>query len=772
MKAKAKPAAKTTSPKFVGTEEIRFGTKLKIEVPAKSFEGVSGFKGKGIEQITKLIKGSLKGAKPYVKRGESWQPFATMVEEMAEPAAALPTVSSSSGSAVPEAADKAPATMIEAILSDPAVRLFMVQSALPAVTGVVWQAMKKHFLPISEAMDPRLQVALARSKMGMPRRALSSSSSSELPVIARVSDVNAWEALSEVRVGATIGAAADGGALVTGRIPVARIEAVRQQPFILSLKASQSVRAALAETTREIGVRPALLPGSVAPSGGKGAVVGIVDFGCDFAHRNFRKADGSSRVETLWHQAGVPTPASPLGYGRLFTKAEIDAALTNQNPYTALGYGPRPDTPFERGSHGTHVMDIAAGNGLGSGVPGCAPEADFIFVEVSASDIEWSGPKAVGQSFGDSVQVLEAVKFIFDRAGVRPCVVNLSLGTNGGPHDGSTLVEQGFDSLIRGGPNRAIVIAASNSQADGIHAQGTVPASGSHDLQWQTQGSDTGHEIDIWLPGAARVAVELIAPDGTSLGIAEPGTNLPIGTDQELAVFIANRLNEPNNHDNLIGIFIAGGISGGVWIARLHSRDNAAAPFHAWIERFDRAQSSFVQREDRFTLGSISCGHETIVVGSYDAHKAAMPLSYFSSCGPTRDNRQKPEVSAPGHAVLAAWSRTGNGVIDKSGTSMAAPAVTGLLALLLAEARRRHVDLDSANLRDLLIRSARQNPPGIGAGQWHERYGHGRVSAGVLQLLDGIAPPAAPSAPIAAAARKPAKPTKSVPRSWKKPPTR
>lgn len=767
MKSKAKPTAKAKSSKFVGTKAISLGPKLKLEVPAKSFEVVSAFKGKGLQQITQLIKGSLKGAKPYVKRGETWQPLATMVEEMAEPTP-TETLVSSSGTVL-EAGVKEPLTMPGAILSDPRVRRFMVQSALPAIAGVAWQALKKHVVAINEAMDPRLQVALARAKMGMPRRALASSASSEIPVIAKVSDVAAWEALSEVRIGANLGSAADGSTLVTGRIPVTRIEAVRQQPFILSLKASQPVRPALAETTREIGVRPALLPAGVAPSGGKGVVIGIVDFGCDFAHRNFRESDGSSRVEILWHQAGVPTPASPLGYGRLFTKADIDAALTKQNPYSALGYGPRPDTPFERGSHGTHVMDIAAGNGRGSGVAGCAPEADIIFVEVAAGDIEWSGPKAVGQSFGDSVQVIEAVKFVFDRAGNRPCVVNLSLGTNGGPHDGTTLVEQGLDALVRGGPNRAVVIAASNSQADGIHAQGSVPANGSHDLQWQTHGSDAGQEMEIWLPGAARVAVELIAPDGTSLGIAEPGTNLPIGTDQELAVFIVNRLNEPNNHDNLIDIFIAGGISGGVWIARLHSRGNAAAPFHGWIERFDGAQSSFVQREDRFTLGSISCGHETIVVGSYDAHKAALSLSYFSSCGPTRDNRQKPEVSAPGHAVLAARSRTGNGVIDKSGTSMAAPAVTGLLALLLAEARRRNVDLESAKIRDLLIRSARQNPPGISGGQWHERYGQGRVSAAALQLLDEIARPPGPvAATTAVAARSPAKPAKNIRRRVKK----
>jgi hypothetical protein len=92
---------------------------------------------------------------------------------------------------------------------------------------------------------------------------------------------------------------------------------------------------------------------------------------------------------------------------------------------------------------------------------------------------------------------------------------------------------------------------------------------------------------------------------------------------------------------------------------------------------------------------------------------------------------------------------------------MAAPAVTSLLALLLAEARRRNVNLDSVKIRDLLVGSARQNPPGIAAHQWHERYGHGRVSAGALQLLDEIAPPP-PVAAAAAATGKRAKPAKIV----------
>ena len=165
--------------------------------------------------------------------------------------------------------------------------------------------------------------------------------------------------------------------------------------------------------------------------------------------------------------------------------------------------------------------------------------------------------------------------------------------------------------------------------------------------------------------------------------------------------------------------------------------------FHAWIERNDQSQSAFVQPHDNtHTLGSISCGQLSLVVGSYDAHKPAKPLSWFSSAGPTRDGRQKPEVSAPGHDVLAAHSRTGTGVTRKSGTSMAAPAVTGTVALLLSEAAARGQTLDAASIRRLVIDAARDNPPPAGA--WHDRYGHGRIdAAAALGALGAVPAPTA-----------------------------
>ena len=86
-------------------------------------------------------------------------------------------------------------------------------------------------------------------------------------------------------------------------------------------------------------------------------------------------------------------------------------------------------------------MDIAAGNGRGSGFPGVAPGADLIFVELSSRIDD-----PATESFGNSKRLLEAVDYIFRKATAlgRPAVVNLSLGTFGGPHDGTTPVEEFF----------------------------------------------------------------------------------------------------------------------------------------------------------------------------------------------------------------------------------------------------------------------------------------------------------------------------------------
>ena len=96
-------------------------------------------------------------------------------------------------------------------------------------------------------------------------------------------------------------------------------------------------------------------------------------------------------------------------------------------------------------------MDIAAGGGAGTGVRGLAPAADLVFIDLSKHAAPW-GVETLDRSLTDSVHLLEAVTFIFRWAGDRPCVVNLSIGSELGAHDGTSSVEIGIDDLVVGDP--------------------------------------------------------------------------------------------------------------------------------------------------------------------------------------------------------------------------------------------------------------------------------------------------------------------------------
>jgi subtilisin family serine protease len=577
-------------------------------------------------------------------------------------------------------------------------------------------------------LDPRLQLALTNDMTGKRGLALAVAAADEIAVIARVADPVRWAEKNDVADPHAIGRTAEGGWIVTGRIPSGSVHTVRAEGDVHSLKASEPLVPLLSATRAALNIDdPLELPAGETAFTGKGVVIGIIDFGCDFAHRNFRDAAGATRIEKIWYQAGVERGTSDVRYGRLFTATEIDEALLDKNPFAKLGYGPPADSPHEIGAHGTHVMDIAAGNGIATTVKGIAPEATLIFIEASSTPAPSPDSEPRTQDFSESVQLLDGVRAIFDWAGNRPCVVNISLGANGGPHDGSSLVEQGLDSMVREKPNRAIVIAAGNAQEQDLHTSGTVSKGTPLDLDW-IQSAGAGGAVQIWYGASARLRVTLIGEDGTSFGPVEPGDSLPVGAQGQVFIFIANRLREPNNGDNMIWICLGAQLPGDSFKIRLENDDEEPVDFHAWIDRNDGGQSRFASAKRSHTLASISTGHETIVVGAFDAHKAEFPLAAFSSTGPTRDGRRKPEISAPGKDVRAARSRT-DGVVRKSGTSMAAPAVAGLIALLFEKAARQDEELDTATLRDLLQSHAAVPPPTLAPGEWSPEYGYGRASA-------------------------------------------
>jgi hypothetical protein len=209
------------------------------------------------------------------------------------------------------------------------------------------------------------------------------------------------------------------------------------------------------------------------------------------------------------------------------------------------------------------------------------------------------------------------------------------------------------------------------------------------------------------------------------LGYSNPITARPL---PENSHFYHGLLGDPNNGDNTIVVFLETTLPPGEWVVRLHGVAVRDGEFHAWIEGGPRGQSCFETPDPSHTVGSISCGRRTIVVGAYDALQPDTPIAIFSSAGPTRDARQKPELSAPGNNVLAAHSRTGTKAVKKSGTSMAAPAVAGTVALMLAEAAFAKRSLAAGEIRDILVKTAVPAPRQT-EGTWDPRFGFGKVSA-------------------------------------------
>lgn len=206
--------------------------------------------------------------------------------------------------------------------------------------------------------------------------------------------------------------------------------------------------------------------GSLSPSG-RGVVVAVADTGFDLAHADLRRADGGTRVR--WALDFTQPPRGTFGAleekfalrntsgiavrGAVFDAAMIDEALTS-------GRSPIDDDE----GHGTHVTSLAAGAPPAGAYVGMAPDADLVLIRIAGG--------AYPDITADAIE--RAAAFAFDRADAagRPCVLNLSVGTDFGPHDGSLAWEKALAAHVGDAkPGHAIVVAAGNSgrPSDGVH---------------------------------------------------------------------------------------------------------------------------------------------------------------------------------------------------------------------------------------------------------------------------------------------------------------
>ncbi len=236
--------------------------------------------------------------------------------------------------------------------------------------------------------------------------------------------------------------------IISARVPVDKVRALANEPAVRSFEFSLDKGYTLNDSMRvknrinEIhsGMAP-LLDGYT----GEGVVMGIIDSGMDFQHPDMQHADGRTRILKYWDQTlpfdAVLTP-QPYGYGQVWDSTQI-----NNGQMTSV------DQPGYYG-HGTSVGSIAAGNGFANGRhKGVAPDADYIIVSSRFNAPNWRSVVADG------------VNFIFEQAEAmgRPAVINASLGTYFGSHDGLDAAALFIDDLLLEQGGRAMVCAAGNS---------------------------------------------------------------------------------------------------------------------------------------------------------------------------------------------------------------------------------------------------------------------------------------------------------------------
>ena len=477
----------------------------------------------------------------------------------------------------------------------------------------------------------------------------------------------------------------------------------------------------------------------------KRPVLAVIDFGCAFAHEQFRhrtKDGWRSRIRYLWDQSPDAVPGSGWravggqGYGRELTGDAIEwllraypldeDSIDEDAVYRSASY----DSVSRRLSHGTHVLDLAAGASFEEDYD-AHPEIIFVQLPNYAVD-DTSGSSMV-------THVLDALRYILDRVddGV-PVVLNLSYGSMAGPHDGTTLIEAAMDAAIDGEWSRPAgdpklprhlfitLPAGNNFESDG-HATFTLAAGGDKRLlSWQVLADDdTDSFLEIWYPRYASDVVEVIVtpPDGTArtVRVGETARLTSASDGQTIGALIHRRRSSAGRDDAMVLVAIAPTRSrdgarpvapAGVWqievVRRADPEVSGPVEVHAWIERDDQPVGAGAPpRQSRFVLdhaqlpanadsppgalvqramtcSSIANGSRTLVVGACMVQGGEFSFSRYSSAGPSRNpqrtgsNGYWPDLVALGDesrsmpGILGAGTRSGISV-RMNGTSVAAP---------------------------------------------------------------------------------------------------
>lgn len=460
--------------------------------------------------------------------------------------------------------------------------------------------------------------------------------------------------------------------LTAGRAEIERLSGLPEIDYIEKPKALYegeiTIRqGSLASCVQEVTDRGLMLSGL-------GCLVGVPDSGIDYKNGVFLDSQGRSRILYLWDQTLQPDAEkgwnAPDGFyhGVEFTKEQLDESILSGEELT-----------FDRSGHGTGVTAIAAGR------EGVAPEAGLLIVKLG------SGRKAEGSS--RTTELMRAVSWMLQKAQSlgMPLAVNISYGSTYGSHDGTSLLETFLNNAAES-YKIVLCVGSGNEGAAAGHTQ--VILDGQKRVECNVADRQGACNLSIWKNYADSFRLEILSPEGGRLEIPlEGGGKRNFTLDGTTILFYGGEPAPYTKVQEYYFDFLGNPyITAGIWsfvltpIRILHGVVSFYLPSAEALNR----GTNFFRPTAAVTMTIPATAQKVITVGAYnplyqeyaDFSGRGYPFEEDAAEGKFYYEQQmKPDICAPGTDILVPDGRGSYAVV--SGTSFAAPYVTGSSALLM-----------------------------------------------------------------------------------------